>query len=306
MKPLFQWAGGKTYMVKRYKPLYPKNFDVYVDPFVGSGGMLIQALEANPQAACYINDANKYIIGIYEAIKNDWDAFDKKVSEIYDYFYTLPPTEVCNKTRKAAYCKLREEYNYDYSQWSKTEQAAVLYFLIRNCFKGVWHTSKKTGRFSQSCGFMNDDLQFYSSSFGFMSYVKLRPNLLEWHKALQTVHIQSGDWKNCTGLTNPNAWIYLDPPYRGGTIDYGQEGGWTDANQTELLEFTVLLTHATTEVWLSNRDTGDGFFDDSIQQNSYMVDTHKFASKFKLKATTGPDTQCTELLLIKKPRVDDK
>jgi len=303
MKPLLQWAGGKSYMQKHYKPLYPVAFDTYVDPFVGSGGILVQALQQNPQAACYINDSNKYLIGIYEAIKNDWDAFDKKAVEIYDYFYTLPPTEVCNKTRKAAYYKLREEYNYDYSKWSDTEAAAILFFLLRNCFKGVWHTSKKTGRFSQSCGTMNDSKNFYScSGQSFIPYVDLRPNLLEWHNKLQNINIQSGDWKNCSGLDSPNAWIYLDPPYRGGVMDYGQEGGWTDANQSELLEYAVNKTHPTTEVWLSNRDTGDGFFDEVIQQNSYVVNTHKFASKFGLKPTTGPDAKCTELLLIKKPQ----
>jgi len=288
-------------MQKHYKPLYPVGFDTYVDPFVGSGGMLVQALKKNPQATCYINDSNKYIIGIYEAIKNNWDAFDKKVSEIYDYFYTLPPTEVCNKTRKAAYYKLREEYNYDYSKWTDGEGAAILFFLLRNCFRGVWHTSKKTSRFSHTCGTMSDSKKFYKGGARFIPYVDLRPNLLQWHKALQTVYIQTGDWKNCGGLDAPNAWIYLDPPYRGGTMDYGQEGGWTDANQKELLEFAVNKTNPSTEVWLSNRDIGDGFFDDAIQQNSYIVDTHKFASKFHLK-TTGPYAKCIELLLIKKPQ----
>jgi len=302
MKPLFKWAGGKSMMQKHYKPLYPVGFDTYVDPFVGSGGILIQALEQNKHATCYINDSNKYIIGIYEAIKNDWDAFDKKVSEIYDYFYTLPPTEVCNKTRKSAYYKLREEYNYDYSKWSDTEGAAILFFLIRNCFKGAWRRSKKTGRFGRGCGFMNDKKFYNGGGQNFIPYTFLRPNLLQWHNALQAVHIQSGDWKNCIGLDAPNAWIYLDPPYRGGTIDYGGEDGWTDTNQKELLKFAVNKTHTSTEVWLSNRDIGDGFFDDVIQQNSYVVDIHKFASKFKLKQTAGPDKQCIELLLIKKPQ----
>jgi len=303
MKPLFIWAGGKSMMQKHYKSLYPLNFDTYVDPFVGSGGVLVQALKKNPQATCYINDSNKYIIGIYEAIKNDWDAFDKKVSEIYDYFYTLPPKETEDGPRKRAYYKLREEYNYDYSKWSDTEGAAILFFLIRNCYKGAWHTSKKTGRFSQACGLMNDSKKFYRCTGpNFMPYVDLRPNLLEWHDKLQNINIQSGDWKNCIGLNSLNAWIYLDPPYRGGTMDYGQEGGWTDKNQTELLEFAVNKTHQSTEVWLSNRDTGDGFFDDAIQQNSYVVDTHKFASKFNLKTTTTPDVECIELLLIKKPQ----
>lgn len=302
MKPLFKWAGGKSYMQKHYKPLYPASFDTYVDPFVGSGGILIQALEQNRGATCYINDSNKYIIGIYKAIKNDWDAFDKKVSEIYDYFYTLPPKETEDGPRKRAYYKLREEYNYDYSKWNDTEQSAVLYFLLLNCFNGVWNTSKKTGRFSRSCGLMNDSKKFYTGmGASFIPYVDLRPNLLEWHNALQTVHIGSGDWKNCVGLNAPNAWIYLDPPYRGGTIDYGGEDGWTDANQTELLEFAVNKTHATTEVWLSNRDIGDGFFDDAIQQNSYIVDTHKFASTFRI-ASKDKHMQCTELLLIKKPQ----
>lgn len=294
MKPLFKWAGGKSFMQKHYKPLYPKNFDVYVDPFVGSGGVLAQALEVNPQATCYINDSNKYIIGIYKAIKNDWDAFDKQVREIYDYFYTLPITDTDKSSYKAAYYKLRDEYSYDYNKWSDTEQAAVLFFLIRNCYKGAWYTSKKTGRFGRGYG----DVRSIKNP-----YKNLRPNLLEWHKALQTVHIQTGDWKNCAGLSSTNAWIYLDPPYRGSSLgtDYGQEGGWTDANQTELLEFAVNKTHASTECWISNRDTGDGFFDSAIQQNSYMVDTHKFASKFRT-APKGKHTQYTELLLIKKPQ----
>jgi len=81
MKPLFMWAGGKNKLISIYEKrnLLPETFNTYIEPFMGGGAMFIWAYERNPNAQFYLNDSNPYIMGIYNAVKNDFDEFCRVV-----------------------------------------------------------------------------------------------------------------------------------------------------------------------------------------------------------------------------------
>ena len=125
MKPLFMWAGGKTRLLKKYKEkgVLPETFDSYIEPFLGAGAMFVWAYNKNPNAKFYLNDSNQFIMNIYTAIKNDVDSF---MSIMDDYSSAYIPLD--KEHRKTFYYDLRTKHAFDYSKWSKTEEAASLYF----------------------------------------------------------------------------------------------------------------------------------------------------------------------------------
>lgn len=68
--PFVKWAGGKRQLLNKLKPLMPKEYNKYYEPFVGGGALLFAQ---KPKCAC-INDNNKQLINIYRQLQQDENA----------------------------------------------------------------------------------------------------------------------------------------------------------------------------------------------------------------------------------------
>ena len=244
MKPLFIWAGGKNKMLKKYAPHLPESFEQYVEPFFGGGAMFVWAYKQNPNATFIINDANEHIMGVYKAIKEDPKPFLKKLDELSAQYLPLEKED-----RKKYFYKLRQENAYDYEKWSETEQAAVLYFLMKTAFNGIWQININTnGRFGTPSGLLNQKDKVYDKS-----------NVMEWHEALQKCTILNDDFTVVKPMIDNKTFLFMDPPYRGSFTQYG-----VDFNDEEQKRVIQLLNHcrkADGYGLLSNRDIEDGFFE---------------------------------------------
>lgn len=259
MKPLFMWAGGKTKMLKHYKPYLPKTFSTYIEPFFGGGAMFIEAYRKNPQANFVINDVNESIVSIYEAIKNDCDAFVVKMDELSSSYLPLS-----KEKRKTFYYDLRTEYAFDYQKWSKTEESAVLYFLMKTGFNGIWQINKNTNnRFGTPSGLLNQKSEVYS-----------KKNVMLWNKALQNTIILCGDYSKTLSYVSVDTWLFMDPPYRGGFTKYATD--FDDEQQKKVVDFAFEVSQSGSLSWLTNRDLEDRFFEDYIEKNQYNMKVHKF------------------------------
>ncbi len=71
MKPLIKWPGGKSREIKNIDDLIPRDFDRYIEPFVG-GGALFFHLEHSNNA---INDINHDLMQFYRLVQNQDRAF---------------------------------------------------------------------------------------------------------------------------------------------------------------------------------------------------------------------------------------
>jgi DNA adenine methylase len=254
MKPLFMWAGGKTRLVKHYKPFFPKGFEVYAEPFFGGGSMLLEALKINPAAKVFINDINSGIINIYQTIQAHPEEFLQKMDSLSSRY--LPLTK---EDRKKFYYDLRNEHAFSYETMTKIEEASVLYFLMKTGFNGIWQVNKNTNdRFGTPCGLLNQTTSVYNSE-----------NIKAWHEVLKNATITSGEFTSNL-VANEKTWVFMDPPYRGGNTTYGTV--FEDKHQKLVLDVAKMLTKDFgAEVWVSNRDLDDGFFD-----NQPGFDLHKF------------------------------
>jgi DNA adenine methylase len=245
MKPLFIWAGGKNKMLKHYKPFMPKNVLSYCEPFFGGGAMFIHVVEKYAPKELIINDINSDIIRIYKTIKSDCNNFISVMDELSEEYLPLDKA-----ARKDYYYSLRHKHAYDYVSWDSTREAAVLYFLMKTGFNGIFQLNINTNnRYGTPSGLLNQKDKVYEK------------DVVEWwNKTLQNTTILSGNWKDSVSYIEDkeDSFIFLDPPYRGSFTSYGQEFG--DDKQRELISYVHGQKQST--VFLCNRDVNDGFYND--------------------------------------------
>ena len=225
-------------------------YDTYVEPFFGGGAMMIHIYENNPTVKKFVlNDINPEIVGLYLAIKNDVQNF---IAECDVYCNQYLP--LSKEKRKEYFYDIRQSYITDYPNWSKTKEAATLYFLMKTAFNGIFQsTIEAKGRFCTPAGLLNQKDKVYDVE-----------NVLEWHKFLQRVDIYSGEWKDCVNKIEGKAFYFFDPPYRDSFTQYGQD--FTDAKALEVIEFSKKADLDGHLVMFCNRDAGDSFYTDNQGQ----------------------------------------
>ena len=278
MKPLFIWAGGKTRLLKHYVPHWPKDVKTYSEPFFGGGAVFIYMVNNYDLDEVWINDVNIDLINIYDTVKSDVNNFTKLLDKYSKEYLPLEKPD-----RKTYYFDLRQENAYDFEKWSNTEQAAALYFLMKTGFNGIWQINKNTnGRFGTPSGLLNQKDKVYD-----------KVNVLEWHHVLNSmkVNISSKDWSEIP----LGDFTFYDPPYRGCFTSYGTS--FPDSETNKLIS----TTQNNDNVWLTNRDIGDGFFDniEGCDKISFDV-TYTAGRRKKHEDGTFTAKKATEILL-KKP-----
>src|SRR5690606_9854465 len=85
-KPFLKWAGGKARVASQISSFFPKEFNDYYEPFLGSGAIYFTI---SPQRGL-LNDLNKYLIGTYKIIKTSPDRLIKILKSIDETYHALP------------------------------------------------------------------------------------------------------------------------------------------------------------------------------------------------------------------------
>lgn len=274
MKPLFMWAGGKTKMMKHYASLMPSKVEKYVEPFFGGGAMLIKVMKEYSPNHVRINDINADIMGIYTAIRDDHLNFINFMDSHSNKYLPLSKDD-----RKKLFYDIRQENAFDHQKWSPTEQAAVLYFLMKTAFNGIWQINKNTNnRFGTPSGLLNQRDVVYD-----------RDNVKAWNQMMNATEcmITSNDWS----VIPTGDFTFMDPPYRDSFADYNES--FPDSELLKLID--TLRSNKTT--WICNRECNDGFFD------NLGVEIHKFPVTYtagrRKKTERGYEAmKATEVLLI--------
>ena len=279
MKPLYMWAGGKNKVIKHYLPYLPTDFTDYYEPFMGGGAMFIYVMTNYQPKNVYINDINSDVMNIYQSIKNDYDIFLKRLIELESKYIPLQKDD-----RKKLYYEIRQEHAYDYEKWSKSEEAATLYFLMKTGFNGIYQLNKNTnGRYGTPSGLLNQKTEIFD-----------RKVLSWWKKALENVTITSTDWKNAV-KDNPDAFYFFDPPYRDSFADYGNP--FTEEMLLDLIDFSDRQS----KVFVANRADDDWFETRSKSLNLHYFNITYTAGRRK----NGKEAKkAREILLYNTDRID--
>ena len=129
-KPFLKWAGGKTQMISDILKFAPKNFNKYIEPFIGGGAVYFNLNHSES----IISDLNEELVITYKQVKEN-------VGETIDIL------EKYNNTEEFYY-KTRA---LDVNKLSYSERAARLIYLNKTCFNGLFRVNKK-GEFNVPYG----------------------------------------------------------------------------------------------------------------------------------------------------------
>ena len=253
-KPFLKWAGGKTQLIDDIKKRIPSTLSAdfsYVEPFVGSGAVLFWMLHQFPKMkTIVINDINQDLINVYSIIATHPKELIDILQVMQSEYHSL---EEKQEEKRSYYNQHREKFNTRSS--SAVQQAALLIFLNKTCFNGLYRVNRKNE---------------YNVPIG--SYYKPTicdaENILAVSEALQKVEILCGDFQQTIAYAKENTLFYFDPPYKplnqtSSFNTYAKEG-FDDNEQVRLRDFCMQLDALNCSWILSNSDLqsqNDPFFD---------------------------------------------
>jgi DNA adenine methylase len=241
-------------MLKKGKPMR------YIEPFVGSGALLFHLLNNYKIKEAYIIDINENLINLYLVIKNNVFELIEQLKSFADEYKSLSE----NKRKEYYYLK-REEYNQE--KEDKIKKAALLIFLNKTCFNGLYRTNKK-GEFNVP--------------FGKYKNPKIldQENLIAVANKLKNVNIYSGDFEISKNFPlDEETLIYFDPPYRPisktSSFTSYSANDFDDNEQIRLKKFFDYVTSKGAKAILSNSDPknfdpNDSFFDNLYK--NYIIE----------------------------------
>ena len=258
VKPFLKWAGGKGQLLKEIEKYYP--FDdgkitKYAEPFVGGGAVLFDILNKYELKEIYISDINAELINTYCIIRDGIDALIEILLHLQNDFVPLDADE-----RKKFYINKRERFNdlkVNGDENINIEKAALMIFLNKTCFNGLFRVNKK--------GLFNVPMGAYKNPL-----ICDENNLRAVSEKLQKVTIVCGDYRDSAKFIDKNTFVYFDPPYRPLTETASftayTENLFNDEEQIELAEFVECMHKKGAKVVVSNSDpknsnTEDDFFD---------------------------------------------
>lgn len=179
-KPILKWAGGKTQLLDQIFERMPKEYERYLEPFIG-GGAVFFAL--GPEVSI-ISDSNPELINLYKQIASNVDGVIQALSVF--------------QNTKEDYYRVRA---LDWKALTAQEAAARTIFLNKTCFNGLFRVNRR-GEFNVP--------------YGAKSQVKFcdEQGLRKASQVLSKAEILCRDYHEVLlELTHPGDFIFLDPPY---------------------------------------------------------------------------------------------
>lgn len=258
IKPFLKWAGGKGQLISEIEKYYPFSdgkITKYAEPFVGGGAVLFDILNRYDLEEVYISDVNEELINSYVVIR---DKVDMLIALLEEYQEEYLPME--KEDRKEYYLNKRSRFNELKMQpdgINIVEKAALMIFLNKTCFNGLYRVNKK-GAFNVPMGAYKKPL------------ICDEDNIRAISTKLKGIEIVCGDYKKSEEFIDEATFVYFDPPYRPLTetasfTSYTSDM-FFDEQQKELAEFVEAMSHRGARIVVSNSDpkntdANDDFFD---------------------------------------------
>ncbi len=266
VKPFLKWAGGKGQLlgeIERYYPFESGKITRYAEPFIGGGAVLFDVLSKFDLEEVYISDINEELINTYCVVRDCIDGLIATLRMMQQDFLQMDEGH-----RKEYYYAKRDRFNsikISENNSTNIEKAALMIFLNRTCFNGLFRVNRK-GLFNVPMGAYRNPL------------ICDEENLRGVSEKLQGVVIVCGDYREAASFIDENTFVYFDPPYRPLTetanfTAYSQDV-FDDRKQIELAGFVDEMHRSGAKIVVSNSDPQnanqeDSFFDELY--SSYII-----------------------------------
>lgn len=226
--PFLKWAGGKAQLLTQLSPFLPREFETYIEPFLGGGAVFFYI---RPDKAI-LSDTNPELINVFQLVRDDPERLVAALSRHYPH-----------RNSKEYFYRIRKQNPADLSV---TERAARTIFLNKTCYNGLWRVNTK-GEFNVPFGkYKNPTL--YDPE-----------NIAAAHAVLHGKIVTVGDYSDICTYARENDFVYLDPPYQPLTATASFTGytmeSFNESNQKELAFVFRELDERGCKVMLSNSAT---------------------------------------------------
>jgi DNA adenine methylase len=130
VQPFLKWAGGKRWLFRNYRHLFPPTIKRLVDPFIGGGSSFFYL---RPSTAL-LGDLNSDLINVYQVIQQNPASVARRLVHFHHahnekFYYKVRASKPTDLTKKAA--------------WSL--------YLNRTCWNGLFRVNLK-GEFNVPIG----------------------------------------------------------------------------------------------------------------------------------------------------------
>ena len=257
VRPLLKWAGGKRQLLPVLAEHYPASFSRYVEPFVGSGAVFFDLLNAGRLARCQIHlcDVNPDLIGCYWTVRDRTDDVIRELSALARE-YRRSGSECYYDVRDRRFNPSRADLQSQSSSPSEVasrytpELAAMLIFLNRTGFNGLFRLNRRGG-FNVPAGRYTDPRICDEAHIRAVGSALRRPRvsirLSPFHETLA----------NCTR----GDFVYCDPPYaplsRTSNFAHYTADGFTSFDQLRLQRAVVAACSRGARVVVSNSSAAE-------------------------------------------------
>ena len=178
---LLKWVGNKHRFASQIISNFPKKYNKYIEPFVGTGAVL-SALSPHKAIA---GDILKPLIEIMTLLQNSPDVLIESYSNNWEAY---------QKDRRTHYQKILDSFN-------TSPNALDLLFLSRTCYGGVVRFTKE-GKMSTPIG---PHKPIPPASFAKRAYL--------WRERVKNTTFLNADYRETMSLAEAGDIIYCDPPY---------------------------------------------------------------------------------------------
>ena len=233
VKSPLNYTGGKHSLLPKIYPFFPKKIHTLIDLFCGGLNVGLNY----PADAVIYNDNNADLINLLRFFKEtaQEDVFRLVTDVIARYrltdsslngyeFYGCDSSNGLAKVNKAAYLRLREDFN------NRTEKGplyyAMLYTLIVYGFNNQLRFNRK-GKFNLPVGKRDFNKVLQQNLKDFLCAVHHQNN------TFLTLDFRDFDLRSL----KPGDYIYCDPPYLITTATYNEQDGWTETDARDLRIF---------------------------------------------------------------------
>jgi DNA adenine methylase len=247
VSPILKWAGGKRQLLDELYQRFPESYQEFHEPFFGGGALFF---DIEPDGGT-INDTNPRLVNFYKQVKKRPDKLIKKCRDFQHPEDDPDPERDFAETNR----KGREIDEYYYQQrelfnrrphgegFDKLEEAALLLYLNRTCYNGLYRENS-SGGFNVPIGrYTNPD------------WVR-EEEIQQASRVLENTRILNNDFEYILNKAESGDLVYFDPPYEPMSstayfTDYSAEG-FGQEDQKRLLETAQELDERGVQVILSN------------------------------------------------------
>lgn len=282
-------------MIPKYESHFQhQDIDTFVDLFGGSGMMSYWIHKTRPRAKIILNEINPCLVGVFLAIRDDYEEFKKICSSLESEYLSLGfhdengnpkifKKKELNlvdkpKLRPEYYFMVRDRFNKRFQENSDSEvmkdiqASAEMFFLLKTCFNGIWQGSAKT-RFSTPPGHCKESCLF------------VWEDILDFKGMLDKADIYCGSFEQVPVPEGEGVLVYADPPYVKSSTKYDNVFG---EKETKLLCSYLLKCN----MWaMSNKD--HEVFRDMLSGAEF----HEFDVKYSASRTDTENASATEVLI---------